>query len=185
MKMIPKIVIMLSVLFSLLGASEIPHPCLLVTQKEAEAILKIPVQPGRHKDERAVFMGMRCTYYSKDPMARPASLTLVVDTTESMKKSDSIYESAKDEYSRILRAHAEAMRQKRRSVHKIEGLGDDAFWLSPKLTVLYKNTYFTVTAHPNVEAMVSVASGKKHEERALVAAKKAAQIVLKKLEKSP
>ena len=163
---------------SLLAADTIPNPCKLLTQQEAETLIKVPVQPGRLRDEGRIVMGLTCTYYSQDMIGNPGTISIVIDTTESMKKNGSVYESAKDEYDRILRAHTEAMKEKHLPVHKVSGLGDDALWLSPKLTVLYKDIYFTITVHPHIKSM------QKAEAAQLPIAQKAAKIILGRLAKN-
>ena len=181
MKKVLKTTAIALVIFSLLNAEEIPDPCTLLTQQEAETLLQVPVQPGRLRDEGRIIMGLTCTYYSQDMIGKPGTISIMIDTTKSMKKNGSIYESAKDEYYRILRAHTEAMKEKHLPVHKISGLGDDAFWLSPKLTVIYKDTYFTITAHPHVTTMGTEPWREKAEAVQLSVSKSVAKLVLQRL----
>ena len=170
--------------FSIVSADSIPDPCKLLTQQEAEKIMGIPMKTGRLKDGRSYFMGLTCDYFSKDQFGKFGSVNITVDSTQSMKETDSIYDSAKDHYNREKNAHIQAWKDRHLgNIHNIEGLGDDAYWLDPSLRILYQDFYIVIRAHAGagMSAANSEALQKKVEERNLSVSKQIAELILAKL----
>lgn len=184
-QIISRLTVALLLTFSILSANNIPNPCKLVTQAEANKIMNIPMQSGRLKDGRSYFMGLTCTYFSKDRFEKPGSVEITVDSTQSMKETDSIYESAKDHYDKEKNAHIQALKDhnKADSFHKIDGIGDDAYWYNPSLTILYKDFYIVIRTHAGggMSASSSEDLQKKVEARNLSVSKQIAQLMLSKL----
>jgi len=171
--------------FSAAQAEDIPDPCKLLTQVEAEKIMGIPMKPGRAKDGRSYFMGISCKYFSKDQFGKSGSVAITIDSTQSMKKTDSIYTSAKDHYDRKKNALIQSLKDHSQAAlfHKIENIGDDAYWHYPSLTILNKDLYIVIRTHAGggMSAPSSTELQKKVEARSLSVSKQISQLILDKL----
>jgi len=166
-------------------ADSIPDPCKLLTHQEVESIMQIPMKPGKLKDHRSTFQGMSCWYISVDRFEKTGSIDIKIDTTQSMKENDSIYESAKDEYDRQKYAHIEALKyhHKENTFHPIEGMGDDAFWYDPSLTILNKDAIIIIRVHAGAGLSAHSADElrKKVEAADLSVATKVAKLLLERM----
>ncbi len=171
---------------STLQAESIPDPCKLLTLQEVEKVMSIPMKPGKLKDGRSYFKGLSCWYTSVARFEKTGSIDITIDTTQNMKETDSIYASAKEAYDREKYAHIEALKyhHKENTFHPIKGLGDDAFWYDPSLTILNKDSIITIRVHAGagLSANGSEELRKKVEAADLSVAEKIAQLVLKRLE---
>ena len=157
----------------------------LLTRKEAEKIVQVPLKPGRLSDDRSYFQGMSCQYLPVQMFEKGGSATLSIDTTANMKATDSIFGSAKEQYGKELYAHKQALarQHKEKSFTRVEGLGDDAFFTDPSLTILDGDTHIVIRASggPKITAKDSETFDKKMKARNLELSKKIAKEVLKKL----
>ncbi len=188
-KWLRKTVLASLTIISIVQAENIPNPCELLTHQEVEQLMNIPMKEGRLKDSKNQFIGLVCSYFSVNLFDKSGSITLTIDTTQSMKETDSIYASAKDHYDRQKHAYIEAQKEQNKlnAFPTIEGLGDDAYWNHVSLIILDKDTYLDI--HINAGAGMSGKNKdevqKKVEERNLTIAKKVAALILQKLHTKP
>ena len=178
--------LLLLMIVSAVQAESIPNPCKILTLQEVENIMHIPMKPGKLKDHRSTFQGMSCWYLSVDRFEKTGSIDIGIDTTQSMKETDSIYESAKDEYDRKKYAHIEALKyhHKENAFHPIKDMGDDAFWYDPSLTILDKDAIIIIRVHAGagLSAHGSEELRKKVEAADLSVATNIAKLLLKRIE---
>jgi len=186
--MIRKFVLLALLVPMMLLAGEkelIPNPCKLLEKAELEKIVQIPLKPGRLRDNRNTFDGLNCFYYSAEPFEKHGSVTISIDTTASMKATDSIWESAKNRYDKEKYAYQQALKRQNKadSYHKIEGLGEDAYWDNVSLTILDGGNYINIRASggPQMSAHSSEELNKMVNERKLQLSLKIAERVLQKL----
>lgn len=188
-KWLRRTILTAGILFSVVQAETIPDPCGLLTHQEAEEIMAIPMKEGRLKDNRTLFVGLVCSYFSVDQFDRSGSVKITIDTTQSMKETHSIYRSAKDRYERQKYAYTEALKDQNKldTFQKIEGFGDDAYWDRVSLIVLVKDIYLhvRVKAGAGMKAENSEALYQKIETRNLALSKEIAVLVVEKLAKKP
>lgn len=180
------LVYFLWIILSPLQAENIKDPCQLLTQQEIEKIMNIPMKAGQLKDHRSYFLGLGCWYRSVQQFEKSGSVNITIDTTQNMKETDSIYTSAKDHYDRQKYAYIKALkgRNEENRFHKIEGLGDDAYWNHVSLIILNKDSYINIRVHASagMSANSSEELQKKIDVRTLSVSKEIAQLVLKRLE---
>lgn len=176
------------ILLTMLSAGDkvlIPDPCKLLTQQEIEKIVQVPMKPGRLRDGRSYFSGMSCEYFSLKQFEKPGSVKITIDTTASMKATDSIYESAKELYSKQKYAYKEALKDhhKEDTFLRVEGLGDDAYWVENSLRILDGNRYIAVSASggPKLSAHSSQELDKKVQSRNIALSKEVAKLVLERV----
>ena len=186
--MVRKIVIVLALLTAMLfaGKTEVSlDPCKLLTQQEAESVLKTKMKPGRLNKSGAVFGTLSCDYLSVDRFEKSASVTLTVGTTAFMKANDAVFESAREKYEKEKNAYLEALKRQNKTdtFLPVEGLGDDAYWGSVSLNILQGDTYINirVSATAGMSAKNSQEMEKMVKGRNLAVSKAFAKIVLPKL----
>ena len=160
-KWLQKTVLALVMVISGVQAENIPNPCELLTHQETEQLMGIPMKEGRLKDSKSLFVGMVCSYFSVSLFDKSGSIVLTIDTTKSMKETDSIYTSAKDHYNRQKNAYIKAQKDQNKldSSPNIEGFGDDAYWNHVSLIILDKDTYLDI--HVNAGAGITGKSRRK------------------------
>ena len=163
----------------------IPDPCKILPKNEIEKIVQAPLKDGRFSDDRSSFEGLKCRYLPAKMFENEGAATITIDTTASMKATDSAFSSAKEEYEKKLYAHKEALKRQHRENEftPVEGVGDRAFFTDPSLTVLYGDYHIVVRASggPKITAKGSEEFDKKTKARKLELAKKLAQEVIDKL----
>ncbi|MEA3455447.1 MAG: hypothetical protein U9R26_02965 [Campylobacterota bacterium] len=187
--MIRKISFALGILFAMtptLVAENIPNPCELLALKEVENVVKVPLKPARLRDDRSHFGGMSCEYFSAKQFEKPGGAKITLDTTSSMKATDSIYESAKKLYDKQKYAVKKALKRQHKedTFLKMDKLGDDAYWIGNSLRILDGDTYIVIIASggPKLSAHSSEELDKKVSERKLTLSKELAKLVLERLE---
>jgi hypothetical protein len=171
-----------------LNAKEmVPDPCKILSHAEVEEIMQISMKEGRFRDKRGTFIGFVCTYFSKNRFEKSGILEITIDTTEDMKANDHIFASTKEMYDRRLYAYREALKRQKKEdeLHKIKGLGDDAYWNGRTIKILDKDTYIEVRADRNggISAKDSETFNRLVEERSLNLTQKAAKKIVEKLKK--
>ena len=186
--MLRKFILIVLMLPMVLLAEEkelIPNPCKLLEKAELEKIVQIPLKPGRLRDNRSTFDGMSCFYFSAKPQEKHGSVTISIDTTASMKATDSIWESAKNRYDKEKYAYQQALKRENKSdsYHPVKGLGEDAYWDHTSLNILDGNTYINIRASggPQIIAHGSRELDKMVNERELQLSQSIAKRVLQKL----
>lgn len=168
------------------SAESIPDPCKLLSIEEVENVMHIQMNPGRLRDSRSSFNGMTCTYLSKKKFEQSGSVSINIETTENMKKTDHIFPSCKEKYERQKYAVIEALKRQNRSdtFHPIEGLGGEAYWINNSLRILSKGTLLEirVTGGFDLKSNDRSTLEKQLQEKHMAVAKEVAKRALEKLE---
>lgn len=144
------------------------------------------MKPGRLKDNRTTFNGLNCSYASIDQFEKSGNVSITINTTADMKKSDSIFGSAKEMYDKKRYAYREALKRRNEAdtFQEIKGLGSDAYWNGTSLNILNSDTTVTIRVSGGfgLSAHNSQELDKKVEAKKLGISKEIAQSVLEGLE---
>ena len=159
--------------------AEVPGPCGLFAQADAEALFSEPVSPGVSRETVAP-AGKSCRYsFRKDGSVY--GVTLRVCTTEEI-AAEGIFGSAGDVFSRQIGArtrHEEASK----TFLEVGVPGAEAFWEGTALWVLKGDVLFLVTVNAPLPGSFKDMNGMTAalEKQNLALARKAAEVILERL----
>ena len=160
--------------------AEVPGPCGLFAQADAEALFNEPVSPGVSRETVAP-AGKSCRYsFRKDGSVY--GVTVRVCTTEEI-AAEGIFGSAGDVFSRQIGArtrHEEASK----TVLEVGVPGAEAFWEGTALWVLKGEVLFLLTVHSPLAGSFKTMDemNAAQEEQNLALARKAAGVIAGRLE---
>jgi len=167
------------------SAESIPDPCKLLSVETIEEVMQLPMKEGRLRDSRSSYYGLTCSYFSHDRFEKSGNVSINIETTANMKKTDHIFPSCKEKYERQKYAVMEALKRQNKEddLRSVEGLGDEAYWIGNALRILSKGTLLEIRVAGGfgLKAKDKDTVDKQLDEKHMSIAKEVAKRALEKL----